>query len=256
MDATRMGFIDRLRHKGDELTSEQKAAFVILVFLGLGGVVMGFFSFGANIRRPFDVQLSKSADAEPYLSLTEREAKEKEDQKTRDADSDGLTDYDELYVFRTSPYIADTDSDGIDDRTEVYAGQNPNCPEGRACGAAGTDAAASSGAVSDLMGSLSDSPFGGNFSQYDFQSEKDIRAFVKSITVDQIRSALANAGVAPEQLDAIGDAQLQALFEQTLSASAQSGELEALVEAMRRQADGVDASGSAPGEEQGSQAQP
>ncbi|OGL96010.1 hypothetical protein A2348_00780 [Candidatus Uhrbacteria bacterium RIFOXYB12_FULL_58_10] len=231
-----MGLLEKLTQKGNELTNEQKVAFVLLVFLGLGGLVMGYFSFGANIRRPFDIQIAERASEEPYLTLTQKEEKEKEDQKTRDTDSDGLSDYDELYVFRTSPYITDTDSDGIDDKTEVYAGQNPSCPEGKTCGTASGDASGASTAASDLVGSLSDSPFARDLSQYDFQSEEDIQAFVKSITVDEIRKALATAGVPQDQLDAIADDQLQTLFEQTLSTASESGELDALVGAMQAQA--------------------
>lgn len=234
MSVTRMGFIDRLKQKGNELTKEQKVAFVLLVFLGLGGLVLGYFSFGANIRRPFDIQLAKSAADEPYLTLTEREEKEKEDQKTRDTDSDELTDYDEMYVFRTSPYIMDTDSDGFDDKTEVYAGNNPNCPEGKTCSGTSGDASGASSAASDLLGSLSDSPFGRDLAQYDLQSEEDIQDLVKSITVDEIRKALASSGVSQDQLDEITDEQLQALFEQTVSDAAASGELESLVNAMEQ----------------------
>jgi len=226
-----MGLLQRLRQKEHELSTEQKAAFVLLVFLGLGGVVMGLFSFSANIRRPFDIQLAKSAAEEPYLTLTQREEKEKELQKTRDTDSDGLSDYDELYVFRTSPYIADTDSDGIDDKTEAYGGTNPNCPEGKTC--SGTaDASGTSTAASDLVGTLSSTGLTRDLSQYDFKSEADVQAFVKSITVDEIRKALANAGVPAERLDAITDEQLKTLFEQTLSSASQNGELDALVKAM------------------------
>jgi len=242
-----MSLLDKLKQKGNELTKEQKVAFVLLVFLGIGGVVMGFFSFGANIRRPFDIQLAKSSAEEPYLTLTQREEKEKEDQKTRDTDSDGLSDYDELYVFRTSPYITDTDSDGIDDKAEVYAGNNPNCPEGKTCGGA-ADTSGTSTAASDLLGSLSDSPFARDLTQYDFQSEEDIQAFVKSITVDEIRAALTKAGVPQDQIDAITDEQLQALFEQTLSTASESGELNALVGAMQEQA-GVPESGDVPNDE-------
>ena len=250
-----MGLLDQLKQKGHELTKEQKVAFVLLVFLGLGGLVLGFFSFGANIRRPFDIQLAKSAAEEPYLTLTEREEKEKEDQKTRDTDSDGLTDYDELYVFRTSPYITDTDSDGIDDKAEVYAGNNPNCPEGKTCSGT-SDVSGTSSAASDLVGSLSDSPFARDLSQYDFQSEEDIQAFVKSITVDEIRSALANAGVAQEQLDAITDEQLQALFEQTISSASESGELDALLGAMEEQAGAASGTTAETGGESGDETQP
>ncbi|NBS41967.1 hypothetical protein EBS80_04920, partial [bacterium] len=81
-----MGLIDRLKQKGLELTKEQKTAFVLLVFLGLGGLVFGTMSFGAMIRRPFELQLAAASNAQPYLTLTQKEEKQKEDQKTMDTD--------------------------------------------------------------------------------------------------------------------------------------------------------------------------
>lgn len=51
----------------------------------------------------------------------------------KDTDNDGLSDFDELQVYGTSPYLADSDSDGIDDRVEILAGGDPNCPEGEEC---------------------------------------------------------------------------------------------------------------------------
>lgn len=232
-----MGLLDQLKHKGDELTNEQKAAFVLLTFLGLGGVVLGFLSFGANIRRPFDIQIAKSMNEAPYLTLDQKEAKEKELQKTRDSDTDGLSDYDELYVFRTSPYISDTDSDGIDDKTEAFAGTNPNCPEGKTCGGVTAgDSAGASTALTDLVDGISDAGIGADLSKYDFKSEADVQRYVKSITVDQIRKALAQSGVPQDKLDAITDEQLQTLFAQTVSTSSANGELDAITEKMQADA--------------------
>ena len=43
-----------------------------------------------------------------------------------DTDNDGLTDYQELYVFFTNPASIDTDGDGVDDYEEVkFALSNP-----------------------------------------------------------------------------------------------------------------------------------
>lgn len=43
-----------------------------------------------------------------------------------DSDSDGLIDYDELYVYLTNPFSTDTDGDGLDDWSEVFThGTNP-----------------------------------------------------------------------------------------------------------------------------------
>ncbi len=51
----------------------------------------------------------------------------------KDTDKDGLSDYNELNLYCTSPYIADSDSDGIMDGAEVKAGTDPNCPVGKTC---------------------------------------------------------------------------------------------------------------------------
>lgn len=49
------------------------------------------------------------------------------DLHTIDSDGDGLSDYDEIYVYHTDPYNKDTNGDGVDDNLQV--GQpDPNHP--------------------------------------------------------------------------------------------------------------------------------
>ncbi|MDZ7755657.1 OmpA family protein [Rhodohalobacter sp.] len=50
---------------------------------------------------------------EYLMSLSDEELME------RDSDGDGLSDYDEIYVYGTSPLNADTDDDGLTDNDEV-----------------------------------------------------------------------------------------------------------------------------------------
>jgi len=45
--------------------------------------------------------------------------------KLLDTDSDGLSDYDEVYLYGTNPYLGDTDGDGMDDAQELTAGTSP-----------------------------------------------------------------------------------------------------------------------------------
>ncbi len=49
--------------------------------------------------------------------------------QTTDTDHDGLSDFQEQYVYKTSPYLADSDSDGFSDSEEVAAKSNPLDPE-------------------------------------------------------------------------------------------------------------------------------
>ncbi len=46
-----------------------------------------------------------------------------------DTDDDGLSDYDEIYVYGTNPAIPDTDEDNIEDGAEIKLGLDPNNPE-------------------------------------------------------------------------------------------------------------------------------
>ncbi|MCK4859621.1 MAG: hypothetical protein KAS87_03565, partial [Candidatus Omnitrophica bacterium] len=45
----------------------------------------------------------------------------------------GLSDWDELYFYNTSPYLEDSDSDGFTDKQEIDNDKDPNCPAGRDC---------------------------------------------------------------------------------------------------------------------------
>lgn len=53
--------------------------------------------------------------------------------RATDTDKDGLPDYDELYTYKTSPYLEDSDSDGLSDLQEINSGTDPNCPQGKDC---------------------------------------------------------------------------------------------------------------------------
>lgn len=45
---------------------------------------------------------------------------------TRDSDNDGITDYDEVVLYKTDPFSADTDKDGFTDQAEILGGFDPN----------------------------------------------------------------------------------------------------------------------------------
>lgn len=46
--------------------------------------------------------------------------------KAMDSDNDGLSDYDETYIYHTDPQVRDTDGDGFSDGDEVKFGFDPN----------------------------------------------------------------------------------------------------------------------------------
>ncbi len=214
--------------KARALSSEQKVAFALLLFLGIGGVFLGFRSFGVNIRRPFDLQVARYLKGEKFLTSSQREQKELEASKTRDVDGDGLMDYDELYVYKTSPYLTDSDSDGFDDKTEIFSGNDPTCPKDTDCDQE-VDAAPSGDAVSGLVKAFGDSSAILSTGQFDFENPQDVENFFKQATMDEIRNALLKAGVPKEQLDQITDEELTQFFNSTLEDASKQGAFDHLV---------------------------
>lgn len=202
------------------LSVEQKVAFVLLLILGMGGLILGMLSFGSNIRRPFDMQIANYT-GETVYGTEEMARRELETLKNKDSDQDGISDYDELYVFKTSPYLADTDSDGIDDRTEIFAGEDPNCPRGKECGAffVGEDISQADATVNLLSpisstGSLMPT---GNFGGMVLESPEDILEYFANLSTDEIRDLMKQQGVPEDTLNQLDDASLRELIETSLT---------------------------------------
>lgn len=125
------------------LNKEQKIGLILLSCFVVLAVTLGFLRFRDNMYRPFALNSS----IPPFL----REQVDTPDAlRYRDTDIDGLNDFDELYVYNTSPYLADTDSDGINDKEEIEKGRNPLCDEAKNCDS--TNLALNPGAVPTKTG--------------------------------------------------------------------------------------------------------
>lgn len=204
---------------------EQKVGVLIFTIVGVLGVIMSVIYLGQSLRAPFNIDDNIAA----LEFASEREAREVEEQKSKDTDNDGISDYDELNVYRTSPYLADSDSDGIDDGQEVKAGDDPNCPTGQDCGRsvdAGFNSAIRAADISEEL-PFEDVGLGQDGSPLTapVQSEQDITALLQSLTVDDIRATLAAEGIDQATLDAMSDEELTQLFDEALKQVQESGSL-------------------------------
>ncbi len=210
------------------LQTEQKIAFVLLVFLGFGGVIFGFRSFGSNIYRPIQQQFAKYYTGEDVMNTSAKDSAAVEEQKKKDTDGEGLSDYDELFVYKTSPYLKDSDSDSIDDKTEVFGGTDPNCPVGKDCTLAGETVNTSATQPKDVLGSTPGTEGILQSGQLKFQNSEDVQKFFKSATAQEIRSALIQSGMKKEEVDKISDEDLQRLFDQAVNRASADGKFDAL----------------------------
>ena len=173
----------------------------VLLFLLLGVFLYGGQNIMAKVKQPFI--LPQGSDTNTRLS--ELLAQVSNDEATAlklkdiDTDADTLSDYDELYIYRTSPYLADTDGDGYKDNEELSKGYDPNCPSGKDC--TGIDATKKQ---DDLLAGLKP------------ESAKQLEA-LRNATPDDIRKLLKEKkGYTDEQLAAIDDKTLVELYQKGL----------------------------------------
>jgi hypothetical protein len=133
--------------------------------------------------------------------------------KMLDTDNDGLSDYDEINVYKTSPYLEDSDSDGMSDAQEVANGSDPNCPIGRKC----VEEVIVSSSTPTIVASSSGQslPIGQPTAG---QASSDVSGLLMSGSMDAatLRSVLKEAGMAEEVLVQISDEELMAVFNEEL----------------------------------------
>src|SRR3989338_5383798 len=136
---------------GAGLSKERKIGFILLLFFGILAITFGFVQIRNTMFAPFalntkvpplDKELINDANALRF----------------RDTDKDGINDFDELYVYTTSPYLADTDSDGTPDAKEIAEGTDPVCPKGKVCGGAEEEGTVVTTTMSDFEARMSEAP--------------------------------------------------------------------------------------------------
>lgn len=168
---------------------------VVIIFLGMRGIVK-------TVRAPFDLPFFEEVPSgEELLNRA---------LQTKDTDEDGLSDYDELNLYATSPYLADSDSDGINDKEEVEKGGDPNCPGTENCSGAFVSP---QDTETEPLGS---SP-GGDATLPNFSALKGV--LPANPTAEEIRELLRGAGLSDADINKLSDEELIELYRETLNAT-------------------------------------
>ncbi|MBI2050557.1 MAG: hypothetical protein HYT31_02010 [Parcubacteria group bacterium] len=136
-----------------------------------------------------------------------------------DTDEDGLDDWSELNVHKTSPYLADSDSDGATDSEEVALGTDPVCPAGRVCGSdiintlEGIQEELTAAELGASAEAGQGSPEATDFSP-ESQAALDALEAGGIPTAEQIRALLRDSGIPEDQLAGTSDEDLVQLFQE------------------------------------------
>lgn len=179
---------------------------IFLIILGFGALVLGFSQFRSTIQG----NLGKGQQIASQTNINQ-ELANLALLKVKDTDGDGLTDYDELYLYHTSAYLADSDSDGYPDKEEIETKHDPNCPSdqsGLPCNNPLTK-------IDITSTSTAPNLFG--------EQNTDIIAqniFSGQASPAEIRAMLLSAGMSQADLDKITDEQLLQTYSEVLTQGA------------------------------------
>ncbi len=193
--------MDEFRQAISRLTRYEKISAILLVLFGIAALTIGVTQMRTRI---LNIQTNKKV-----VEVSDLESMDIEQlMQQQDTDSDGLTDFDEINIYKTSPYLSDSDSDGLTDSEEVNAGENPNCPKGEVCFGAAADTETSGGVVQVQQ------PAG---QPTDVDEILGMFGSGENFDVQALKQALAEAGVDPVVLEEISDEDLKQMYEQTLA---------------------------------------
>lgn len=179
----------------------QKKVFGVVLFLGVAAFVIGIWQFYHNLTKPFKIENSVFTQAISTENIYQGEPTSLDYLKTKDTDGDSLTDYDELYTYKTSPYLADSDSDKINDKQEIESGTDPNCPQGKNCGQTSGNTN-----ITQVAGAGQNA----NASQQLSLNPDDV-------SVDLLRQTLIQSGAPETTINGMDDATLREMYKEVLT---------------------------------------
>lgn len=192
-----------------------------LVFLTVASLVFGVATTLKNVAAPFQAAAGKESEED---ELVIEQGQSIEDLKNQDTDDDGLSDYDEGQVYKTSPYLKDSDADGYDDKQEIATGHDPLCATGKPCSkevkVAEGEAVGEQGEATNTSNGPGASTF--DPSKYVDASSQDPFAKLERFGPAEVRALLLEKGLPPDKLQQLSDETIMELYRQTLEETKKS----------------------------------
>ncbi len=202
----------------------------IIIVVLIGGVLQLRSDLFTTKREVFDVArqsiidkiTAAGDDPQKVLGEYDEDTEELIRKQQSDSDGDGLSDFDEEFIYNTSAYLTDTDSDGLLDGEEISGNTNPNCPEGQSCSSDRTDGEGGSTAAE-----LAFAEFNPDANALIDAPVEDIESLLPrnsdgSVDVAAVRVLLREQGLSQAEIDKTSDEDIVAIAEQAVL-QAQSG---------------------------------
>lgn len=212
------------RGVSSSLDKNQKIAVAVLAVFAFFIIIIWAVQFKRGLSEPFIYKGEENVETRHGASLQENS---EEALKAKDTDKDGLSDWDELNTYKTSPYLEDSDSDGFSDKEEIDNGKDPNCPAGRECyGQGGSTATGTPNSLKDTAKQIEElnnllNQINSSGQVTSAPASGDNSLLQGKIDAASLRQLLLAAGMDKKVLDQISDQELMNSYGQMLSAQKQ-----------------------------------
>ncbi len=212
-----------------KMDKDRKIALAVLGVFSIVIIIFGFASFSSSINDPFSYKnitpqdsLNSQKNSNSNNSCLNGDCSNEKldssnlDLKLIDTDGDGLSDWDELFIYQTSPYLEDTDGDGLTDFEEVITYKtNPNCPEGQEC----SGSFAQQSDQNNLNNNQVDDFY--NYLNILDNQDSNIATNTNPVNADisdaqSLRKSLIQGGIKEDDLKKISDEELIKLYQEAL----------------------------------------
>ncbi|MCK9439054.1 MAG: hypothetical protein WCY43_00255 [Patescibacteria group bacterium] len=204
------------------MDKERKVALSILGVFSLLVIIIFFINLRNDIKKPFVIPIIESSGeqesscADGNCSGGDNLSSDNLDLKLVDTDGDTISDWDELFIHGTSPYLEDTDGDNLTDYEELFVYKtDPLCPQGQNCSSSvsSENQTTSNELVPNIDNSLSGQVL----------DPESISQFY-DISPSELRKQLIEAGFSQEEIDLISDEELLNIYQQSLYQTMQSSQ--------------------------------
>lgn len=215
-----------MENNNNSMDKNRKIALIVLSVFSVSIIVIWSLNFKNSLRDPFsykgDLIVNNTNNqnncADGNCAVGEITSDNLE-LKNIDTDGDGISDWDELFVYGTSPYLEDTDGDGLSDYEEIFVYKtNVNCPEGQNC--------SNSLSQSEVQNIEPSDDFYNFLTSLETSVEQDINSTssnsslgesLEDLDVQSLRQILIQSGIEENDLQQISDDDLLKLYQEVLA---------------------------------------
>ena len=197
----------------DNMPKSQNKAVIILSILFMIILALSVWQLVIKVRIPFQFKGEGDLIALNRQDITDRDL---------DTDGDGIPDYDEIFIYGTSPYLEDTDGDGISDYDEIFIhGTDPRCPEGQNCFSVNQFALQpqvidTENLADSILNNMTSGLGDINISQ-EINEAESRQALAGEMDAPTLRQLLIESGADRDTLDQISDEDLLASYQEVLN---------------------------------------